>query len=64
MTTTRIKKVTGDQEAFVQELRAALKIPIYQNAADDVIRVRTGGTIEVKGNHVRSVRTWLASLGF
>ena len=64
LTVTRIKKVSGDQDAFIQELRATLEIPIPNNPVDDVIRVRTGGTIEVKGNHVRPVRTWLAGLGF
>lgn len=61
---TRIKKVSGDRETFIKELRAALEIPIYNNPNDDVIRVRTGGTIEVRGNHVRPVRRWLAGLGF
>jgi hypothetical protein len=63
-TTTRIKKVSGDQEAFLNELRAALQIPIPNNPRDDMVRVRTGGTIEVKGNRVRDVKLWLAGLGF
>lgn len=64
LTTTRIKKVKGDQEAFIQELRAALHIPIPHNPKDDPIRVRAGGHIEIRGNYVRPVRTWLAGLGF
>eukprot|EP00977_Amphora_coffeiformis_P002530 scaffold473_cov156-Amphora_coffeaeformis.AAC.12 len=64
LTVTRIKKVSGDREAFIQELRAVLEISIPHNPVDDVIRVRTGGTIEVKGNHTRPIRTWLAGLGF
>lgn len=64
LTTTRIKKVSGDQQVFLRELRAALQIPEPTNYKDDVIRVRAGGTIEVKGNHVRQVRMWLAGLGF
>jgi Mitochondrial large subunit ribosomal protein (Img2) len=62
--TTRIKKVSGDQEAFLSELRAELKIPLPKNSQDDTVRTRTGGTIEVKGNRVREVKEWLAALGF
>jgi hypothetical protein len=62
--TTRIKKVSGDQGAFLNELRATLQIPIPKNPRDDTIRIRTGGTIEVKGNRVREVKQWLARLGF
>ena len=62
--TTRIKKVSGDREAFLQELRAVLQIPKPKNPKDDTIRIRTGGTIELKGNQVRPVKEWLAGLGF
>jgi hypothetical protein len=61
--TTRIKKVSGDKEAFLSDLRALLQIPIPKNPKDDSIRIRTGGTIEIKGNRVREVKYWLASLG-
>lgn len=61
-TTTRIKKVSGDQAAFLSELRAALQIP--KVGKDDSIRIRTGGTIEIKGNRVQEVKQWLAGLGF
>jgi hypothetical protein len=54
--TTRIRKVSGDQDAFIRELRAVL--------LTDKIHIRRGGTIEVDGNHVKSVREWLAGLGF
>ena len=57
--TTRIKKVTGNVDAFVKELHATL--PWVE--LDD-IQHRVGGTIELKGNHVRPVKLWLASLGF
>jgi hypothetical protein len=53
LTTTRIRKVTGDQQAFIQELRAVLQIPIPSNPNDDPIRIRSG-CIEIKGNHVRN----------
>jgi hypothetical protein len=56
--------VSGDQQAFLNELRAALQISIPKNPRDDVVRIRTGGTIEVKGNRVREVKHWLAGLGF
>mmetsp|Transcript_11877 Transcript_11877/g.24521 ORF Transcript_11877/g.24521 Transcript_11877/m.24521 type:complete len:224 (+) Transcript_11877:46-717(+) len=62
--TTRIKKISGDKDLFLNELRAALKIPIPKNPRDDTIRIRTGGTIEIKGNRVQEVKTWLAGLGF
>ena len=62
--TTRIKKVSGDRELFLNELRAALQIPVPKNPREDNIRIRTGGTIEVKGNRVMEVKTWLAGLGF
>jgi hypothetical protein len=62
--TTRIKKVSGDQEAFLSELRSVLQIPYLKNAKDDGVRVRIGGTVEIKGNRVGEVKQWLASLGF
>jgi hypothetical protein len=60
--TTVIKKVKGDQGLFLNELRAVLEI----GAEDaDSIRVRgSGASIEVNGNRVREVKTWLAGLGF
>ena len=48
--------MSGDREAFLNELKAVLQIRDY--------RVRVGGTIEVSGNHARAVREWLAGLGF
>ena len=62
--TTRIKKVSGDREAFLTELRAVLQIPVAKNPNDETIRIRTGGTIELKGNRTREVKEWLAGLGF
>mmetsp|Transcript_127247 Transcript_127247/g.189677 ORF Transcript_127247/g.189677 Transcript_127247/m.189677 type:complete len:184 (+) Transcript_127247:168-719(+) len=62
--TTRIKKVTGDRDAFLNELRSVLQIPIVKNPKDDTVRIRTGGTIELKGNRTREVKEWLAGLGF
>ena len=59
--TTRIRKVSGDSDVFMQELRAVLAE--YQQD-EPSIRVRTGGTIEIDGNHVRPVKMWLAGLGF
>uniref|UniRef100_A0A7S1DCN1 Large ribosomal subunit protein mL49 n=1 Tax=Cyclophora tenuis TaxID=216820 RepID=A0A7S1DCN1_CYCTE len=62
--TTRIKRVSGDQEAFLHELRAVLQLPVARNPDDDSVRIRSGGTIEIKGNHVRQVKEWLQGLGF
>mmetsp|Transcript_1574 Transcript_1574/g.2232 ORF Transcript_1574/g.2232 Transcript_1574/m.2232 type:complete len:200 (-) Transcript_1574:163-762(-) len=61
---TRIKKIKGDRERFIQELRAVLKIETPKNPKEDTIQVRTGGTVEVVGNHLHQVRHWLAGLGF
>lgn len=63
-TITRIKKIRGDSNRFIQELRALLEIPYPKNPNDDIIRVRAGGTIEVDGNHVATIKKWLAGLGF
>jgi hypothetical protein len=62
--TTRIRRVSGDRDLFLNELRATLQIPIPKNPREDTIRIRTGGTIEIKGNRVLEVKTWLAGLGF
>ena len=64
--TTQIRKVTGDRDAFLQELRSVLQLPPPKNGnpRDDPICIRVGGTIEVNGNRVREVRDWLAGLGF
>lgn len=62
--TTRIRKVNGDVDLFIQELRANLQIPQQKNPRDDKIRVRVGGTIEIDGNRVRDVKEWLTGLGF
>lgn len=62
--TTLVKKVTGDRETFLKELRAVLQMPKPNNPRDDKIKVRAGGTIEVDGNHVRNVKEWLTGLGF
>mmetsp|Transcript_26551 Transcript_26551/g.37409 ORF Transcript_26551/g.37409 Transcript_26551/m.37409 type:complete len:220 (+) Transcript_26551:188-847(+) len=64
--TTRIKKISGDRDLFLKELRSVLNLPepLNKNRRDDPIRIRTGGIIEIKGNHVRQVKKWLAGLGF
>jgi len=64
--TTRIKKVTGDRDLFIRELRSVLALPPPKNGDSrlDAIRIRVGGTIEVKGNRTREVKLWLAGLGF
>mmetsp|Transcript_28157 Transcript_28157/g.81402 ORF Transcript_28157/g.81402 Transcript_28157/m.81402 type:complete len:215 (+) Transcript_28157:51-695(+) len=58
--TTIIRKVTGDRDAFLAELRAVLRI----DPRDDDVRIRAGGNIEVNGNRVREVKQWLGGLGF
>jgi len=65
--TTRIKRVSGDRDAFLRELRCVLDLPARQpeqHNSNNGIRVRTGGTIEIDGNRVREVKLWLAGLGF
>jgi large subunit ribosomal protein L49 len=60
--TTIVKKVTGDQQAFMNELMAVLKISPEDKEA---IRMRASGTtVELNGNRVREVKTWLTGLGF
>jgi Mitochondrial large subunit ribosomal protein (Img2) len=54
---TRIKKVTGDREAFLQEVKSVLQM-------SKPIRITAGGTIEIPGAHVQKVKRWLTSLGF
>jgi translation initiation factor 1 (eIF-1/SUI1) len=65
-TTTRIRKVAGDKDEFLNELRSVLQLPVPKsgNPREDAIRVRVGGTIEIQGNHVKPVKMWLAGLGF
>jgi len=59
--TTIIRKVNGDLDAFLHELRAVLKI----HEPKKNIRVRTGGcAIEINGEYGREVRAWLVGLGF
>ena len=64
--TTRIRKVSGDRDEFIREIRSVLQLPPITSgkASDDNIRVRTGGTIEINGNRVRELKEWLAGLGF
>lgn len=60
--TTIIKKVYGNKKFFVNELKAILGISIDDH---DCITLRgSGNVIEVKGNRVREVKSWLAGLGF
>ena len=60
--TTIIKKLTGDKEAFLMELRAVLGIGVDDQES---IRIRaSGSTIEINGNRVREVKQWLAGFGF
>ncbi len=60
--TTIVKRITGDKETFLNELRANLGLSPDD---DDSIRMRASGTtFEINGNRVREVKTWLAGLGF
>jgi len=61
---TRIKKVTGDRDLFINELRALVNLPRPHNPNDDKIKIKTGGTIEVHKNVSGKVKRWLAGLGF
>ncbi|CAM9218456.1 unnamed protein product [Phaeothamnion confervicola] len=55
-TLTVVRKVTGDVEEFQQELGK-----VCRNAK---VEVRQGGKLWVHGNHMVTVRRWLAGLGF
>ena len=60
--TTIIKKISGNKDVFLDELRAVLSISADDN---DAIRFRaSGNTIEVSGNRTKEVKRWLAGLGF
>lgn len=63
--TTLIKRVSGDRDMFLSELRTVLDLPQPYNPKDDQLRARAGGnTVEIDGNRVREVKQWLAGLGF
>ncbi len=60
--TTIIKKVTGDKEIFLNELRAVLGVGVDDHES---IRVRaSGSTFEINGNRVREIKQWLGGFGF
>ena len=59
---TIIKKVTGDKEIFLNELRAVLGVGVDDHES---IRVRaSGSTFEINGNRVREIKQWLGGFGF
>jgi translation initiation factor 1 (eIF-1/SUI1) len=60
---TRIKKVSGDREAFLREITSVLQLKT-NTATNKPIRISAGGTIEIPGAHVVKVKRWLTSLGF
>ena len=82
--TTIIRNVAGDVPAFLNELRAVLKLPLGKKGvltsastgahgggeagrgvnANNPIRIRSGGAIEVNGDRAREVKKWPAGLGF
>lgn len=62
--TTLIKRISGDKDVFMSELRTVLDLPEPENPIDDSIRLRAGETVEINGNRVREVKLWLAGLGF
>jgi hypothetical protein len=63
---TRIKKVTGDINAFVRELRIVLNVPAPANQLQsyDDIKFRAGNMIEIHGHRATEIRKWLGGLGF
>jgi len=60
--TTIIKKVAGDKDLFLLELKAVLGIGVEDH--ESILMRASGSTIEVNGNRVREVKTWLGGLGF
>jgi hypothetical protein len=61
---TIVKRLTGDKDLFLGELRSVLDMPEPSNPNDDKVRYRVGGAIEIDGNRVREVKHWLTGLGF
>jgi len=61
---TIIRKVAGDKQVFLKELKAVLGLSPED---DQSIRLRASGmTFEVNGNHetTKKIKKWLAGLGF
>ena len=59
--TTIVRKISGDREYFLRELRAVLKL----SPESTDIRLRASGTVvEVNGNKTKEIKLWLAGLGF
>ena len=59
--TTIVRKISGDRDYFVRELRAVLKL----SPDSDDIKLRASGTVvEVNGNRTKEIKSWLAGLGF
>lgn len=59
---TIIRKVTGDMDIFIRELKAILGFPPN---CEKCIKLRASKTVlEVNGNRSREIKTWLAGLGF
>jgi hypothetical protein len=61
---TIVKRLSGDKDLFLGELRSVLGMPEPSNPKDDKVRCTAGGAIEIDGNRVREVKHWLAGLGF
>ena len=60
--TTIVKKITGDKEIFLNELRAILAISADDH--DSISLKASGSVVEVNGNRSREIKSWLAGLGF
>lgn len=60
--TTIIRKITGDKEVFIEELKAALSISPDDHGS--IVWRASGTKIELKGNRTWETKAWLAGLGF
>jgi len=55
--TTEVRRISGDVDVLAEEIRKVCY-------PDPVRMTASGGNIEVKNNHTRAIKMYLASLGF
>jgi len=60
--TTLIRKITGDKDLFLQELKSVLEIAPNDEKSTTWRATKT--TLEVNGNQTKKIKEWLGGLGF
>lgn len=60
---TVVRKVKGDLEVFLNEMR--IHLGLAPKEFSDMVKIRASGTtVEIKGIHTKEIRSWLVGLGF